>query len=184
MDLNRMNSARAVYEEYEKLEKERNQSQQIFQHDGPYMSEMPLLSQEQISLLQWLSEQSKPLSMLQIAQENAPGFTRERLANLETEAHLVERLLGTENGQLIGRYQISDKGRAVLLKIEQELRQAAEEKERRAQDRELAEAQTSIARSQNRILIVQTIITLVSFVAGLLAEHFVGLIDTVLSLFR
>lgn len=145
------------------------------------MSEIPLLSQDQIDLLQWLADQQEPPMLSQFS--DAPGFTRERLVSLEKET-LVDRLLDIAENQIVGRYKVNDRGQAVLLKLEQIRRQETEEKERRAQDRELADTQTAIARSQNRILIAQTIIALVSFIVGLFAEHYGRILDWLFRLFR
>lgn len=184
IDENRINSGKTLFEKTEKLKTEHNLDNKSGQFDVSIINGIPLLSQDQIALLQWLEDQPLPLSLRQLEQTDVPGYTQNRLIQLWEREHLIDRTFEFEELALVGKYAISDKGRAVLLKLEQERRQEAEEKERRAQANELAHTQTAIAKSQNRILIAQTIIAFATFVAGLFTEHFIGVIAWFRGLFR
>lgn len=118
MDKNHINSAKTLFEETEKIKTTQYKNRQPTQCVEPYMREIPLLSQEQIELLQWFKLQTEGMTQLEILHACPPGYTWERVVDLRKH-QLVTRYLGVENGQAIELYKINDKGRDVLLEIEQ-----------------------------------------------------------------
>lgn len=149
------------------------------------MKDIPPLSQEQIEFLQWMNQQSDGLTMCQLSEAEAPGYTRERLVKMQKELLLIEKTLQSgRDGLLDGAYSISDYGRAVLSSLEKIQQQEAQEEAARALQQRLAEEQNTLTKKQTRLMLIQTVIAAVSFLTGVLVEHFCGLADFFLGFFR
>lgn len=128
-----------------------------------------MLSADEITLLTWFSKQAMPQSLPQLAKINPPAFSRQRISNLKREGFLL-RDLDFEGDELIGRYHISDKGKALLEHLEQERQDRAQERADKRTDRNIA--------------IFSAIIGAVAGSAlTLIVEHFSKLIDLLQSVF-
>ena len=142
-----------------------------------------MLSPEQIALMTWLEQQSEPKSKAQMEEASAPGYTSDRVEEMRTQG-LLKRGMGFDlHGRHFGIYEVSDKGKAALLEIEQKRNQQAEEERRYEIQRQQTETQISLSRQQTRLTLIQTVIALVSFIAGLVVEHYVGLLGLLTGLF-
>ena len=142
-----------------------------------------MLSPEQIALMTWLEQQSEPKSMMQMEAAKAPGYTSDRLEEMRTQG-LLKRGMGFDlHGRHFGIYEVSDKGKAALLEIEQKRNQQAEEERRYEIQRQQADLQNALSAKQTKLALIQTIIAVVSFVTGLFCEHYIGLLDLLLRWF-
>jgi len=142
-----------------------------------------LLSPEQIELLSWLNEQTEQLSCWKMGKMNAPSFTRPRVEKMY-KSGLLDRDFGfNEKGEPFGKYNISDKGRAALLEAKQISDQQAQEKAQQEESLELQRKQACIAEKTYKAAVVQTAISLISFILGLLVEHYTGFINFFCELF-
>ena len=72
-----------------------------------------MLSKEELRLLRWLSKQSEKVTMAEMEDIQAPGFTRDRVESMRT-ADLINRGTDLHLNEIVGIYSISDKGRAEL----------------------------------------------------------------------
>ena len=142
-----------------------------------------MFSPEQIALMTWLIQQPEPVSKAQMEEVNAPGYTSDRVEEMRAEGWLKRTLDIGMHGDIIGRYEVSDKGKAALLEIEQKRNQQAEEERRYEIQRQQTETQIGLSRQQTRLMLIQTVIALVSFIAGLVVEHYVGLLGLLTGLF-
>ncbi len=129
---------------------------------------MDSLSQEQEDLLLWIQDRPGPTSMHQMSQLQAPNFSRQRIETLKRAA-LLDWIFIEENGDLVAGYSVSDKGIAVL-----ESKKQAIEKEAKAERQQ---------RFQNQVSVAQVLVPLVTFVLGLIVEHYAGLISAFSQLF-
>lgn len=142
-----------------------------------------MLSPEQIALMTWLEQQSEPQSKAQMEEAGAPGYTSDRVEEMRTQELLKRRTRFDLHGRYWGIYEVSDKGKAALLEIEQKRNQQAEEERRYEIQRQQTETQIGLSRQQTRLMLIQTVIALVSFIAGLVVEHYVGLLGLLTGLF-
>ena len=78
---------------------------------------------------------------------------------------------------------ITPAGKDALSKFEEVRRKEAEEERRYEIQRQQTETQISLSRQQTRLTLIQTVIALVSFIAGLVVEHYVGLLGLLTGLF-
>ena len=127
-----------------------------------------MLSQEQYELLAWLRDQGQPVSMREMERRQAPGFTSQRVESMR-KAGLIDRSMGAEDGELVAVYTISDKGRATLSEFEEKRRQQAQQKRQQ--------------RFDNKIAVAQVLVPFITFLLGLVVEHFAGIVAWVLSRF-
>lgn len=118
-----------------------------------------MLSIDQITFLEWISKRSAPVTLQQMFKINPPGFSEQRVSELKQQGYLNWRYI---NGQHVG-YYISDKGKAALEALEEKRRQEAEAKRQQ--------------RFQNQISVAQVLVPLITFVLGLVVEHYTGLIS-------
>lgn len=123
-----------------------------------------MLNQERVKLLLWLRNRPEPVSMNQMDQLQAPGFSWERVEKLKKEDLLSWTYIAGEDGNLVAGYFVSDKGLAILEAMEQERKKEAEAKRQQ--------------RFQNQMTIAQVLIPLVTFLLGLVIEHYAGLISS------
>lgn len=72
-----------------------------------------MLNKEKIELLRWLLNQPDRVSMNTMKTLSAPQFTSTRIEELRNDGYIT-RSIETENGDIVGVYCISDKGRAAL----------------------------------------------------------------------
>ena len=135
-----------------------------------------MLAPEQIDLLSWLNKQIEPLSFWQMGKMEAPSFTRLRVEKMYKDGLLDRNFRTNADGHTYGVYTISDKGKAALLEAQQMADQHAKEKAQQEESLELQRKQTRISEKSYRATVVQIIISLLSFVLGLLVEHYTGLI--------
>ena len=142
-----------------------------------------MLSPEQIALMTWLEQQSEPKSKAQMEEASAPGYTSDRVEEMRTQGLLTRKLDIGMHGDIGAIYVVSDRGKAALLEIEQKRNQQAEEERRYEIQRQQTETQISLSRQQTRLTLIQTVIALVSFIAGLVVEHYVGLLGLLTGLF-
>lgn len=125
-----------------------------------------MLSVDQITFLEWISKRSAPITLQQMSDINPPGFSEQRVSELMQQGYLNWRYV---NGQHAG-YYISDKGKAVL--------EAREEKRRKESEAKRQQ------RFQNQISIAQVLVPLVTFVLGLVVEHYIGFVSGLSELLR
>ena len=142
-----------------------------------------MLSPEQIALMTWLEQQSEPKSKAQMDEAGAPGYTSDRVEEMRTQGLLTRKLDIGMHGDIGAIYVVSDRGKAALLEIEQKRNQQAEEERRYETQRQQTETQIGLSRQQTRLTLIQTVIALVSFIAGLVVEHYVGLLGLLTGLF-
>ena len=71
---------------------------------------------------------------------------------------------------------ITAAGEDALSEFDREREQEAEEKRRYDVQRQQADLQNALSARQVRLVLIQTIIAAVSFIAGLICEHYVGLL--------
>ena len=142
-----------------------------------------MLSPAQIALMTWLEKQSEPKSKAQMEVAGAPGYTSDRVEEMRTQELLKRGMRFDLHGKHYGIYEVSDKGKAALLELEQERNQQAEEERRYEIQRQQTETQIGLSRQQTRLALIQTIIALVSFIVGLVVEHYVGLLGLLTGLF-
>jgi hypothetical protein len=142
-----------------------------------------MLSPEQIALMTWLEQQSEPKSKAQMEEASAPGYTSDRVEEMRTQGLLTRKLDIGMHGDIGAIYVVSDRGKAALLEIEQKRNQQAEEERRYETQRQQTETQIGLSRQQTRLTLIQTVIALVSFIAGLVVEHYVGLLGLLTGLF-
>lgn len=136
-----------------------------------------MLAPEQIDLLFWLNKQIEPLSFRQMEQMEAPSFTRLRVEKMYKEGLLDRDFRVNSARRTYGIYSISDKGKAALLEAQQAADQYAKEKAQQEEALDLQRKQTRISDKSYRVSVIQTIISLFSFILGLLVEHYTGLVD-------
>ena len=118
-----------------------------------------MLSNDQIALLEWISKHPNPVSLQQMSQINPPGFSEQRVRELSHQGYLAWKYI---TGLLAG-YCITDKGNAALEAREGKRRQEAEDKRQQ--------------RFQNQISVAQVLVPFVTFVLGLVVEHYAGLVS-------
>ena len=121
-----------------------------------------MLSQEQFILMSWLLEQPGPVTLQQMADLQAPGFTEYRVEELK-EQGLLRWEYVSYNGNLLPGYFVSDKGKAALEAMKEVRRKEAEDKRQQ--------------RFPNQISVAQVLVPLVTFVLGLVVEHYAGLVS-------
>jgi len=141
----------------------------------------PLVSPEQLALLDWLNEQSEPVSSQDMDDAGAPGYDFMRIEKMRKDG-LIDRRHAADRTGHFGVYSISDKGRALLLSAKKADEEIAEKvKERAAQKREKERGRIEDRRFQlfNTLfgIIIGTILTL-------LVGHWGVLVDWFRSLFR
>lgn len=120
-----------------------------------------MLIPEQEEFLRWLDHQPHGASLTQMEESNAPGFTRQRLEELYNAGFLTR-----ETGwDLAAVYNLSDKARAALQQLDDVRRKEAHEKRQQ--------------RFTNQVSVAQVLAPLITFVLGMLAEHFSDLIGTI-----
>lgn len=128
-----------------------------------------MLSSDEIALLTWFSKQLTAQSLAQLEEINPPAFSRRRISDLKKEGFLSQEL-GFEDSEIIAKYHISDKGNALLERLE-------EDRQERAQER-------ADKRAERYISIFSAIIGAVAGSAlTLIVEHFGEFIDLMQSLF-
>lgn len=118
-----------------------------------------MLSNDQIALLEWISKRPNPVSLQQMSQINPPGFSEQRVRELSHQGYLAWKYI---TGLLAG-YYITDKGNAALEARAEKRRQEAEDKRQQ--------------RFQNQISVAQVLVPFVTFVLGLVVEHYAGLVS-------
>ena len=123
---------------------------------------MDRLSPEQETLMTWLELRPSPVCLREIQEKNAPGYTYERVRSMSKDG-LLSWKYGSYQGDLVAVYSVSDKGRAMLLELQDSRRKEAEYKRQQ--------------RFQNQVSVAQVLIPLVTFVLGLIVEHYAGLIS-------
>ena len=129
-----------------------------------------MLIPEQEMLFRWLKEQPNGASLREMAEANAPGYTYERVMALKNDGLLTwEYGRIDSNGNLVAAYKLSDKA----LK---ELQLLDDKRDKESQDKRQQ-------RFDNKIAIAQTVIPIITFVLGMLVEHFSGITAWVFSLF-
>ena len=72
-----------------------------------------MLNKEKIELLRWLQDQPNRVSIDKMETLPAPHYTMTRIEELRKDGYIT-RSLEVEHDELVGTYQISDKGRAAL----------------------------------------------------------------------
>ena len=142
-----------------------------------------MFSPEQIALMTWLIQQPESVSKAQMEEVNAPGYTSSRVEEMRADGWLKRTLDVDIHGDIIGRYEVSDKGKAALLELEQKRNQQAQEERRYEVQHQQTETQIRLSRQQTRLTLIQTIIALISFITGLVVEHYVGLLGLLTGLF-
>lgn len=136
-----------------------------------------MLAPEQIDLLVWLNNQVRPVSQNEMQTLNAPGYTWNRIEKMRETGLIDRNIHGDFHGHTYGVYTISDQGKAALLEAQQMADQQAKEKAQQEESLELQRKQTRISEKSYRATVVQVIISLLSFILGLLVEHYTGLVD-------
>ena len=121
------------------------------------------LSEEQLTLMTWLSQQSEPISMAQMETEQVPCFSENRVKALKESGHLLWEYVSYEDDSIAG-YYLSDKGLAALQEQKELCDKAAEEKSAKRTDRKF-----------------QIALSLVSAVIGSLVTLFVEHFSEILS---
>lgn len=118
-----------------------------------------MLSTDQLTFLEWISKRSIPVTLQQMSKINPPGFSEQRVSELQRQGYLNWKYV---DGQYAG-YYISDKGKAALEVWEEKRRKEAETKRQQ--------------RFQNQVSVAQVFVPLVTFVLGLVVEHYAGLVS-------
>ncbi len=121
-----------------------------------------MMSNEKVELLTWLQGKTEPISKNAMEHHSAPSYTSERIEELYREGYIT-RGFDVEDGGLVGVYFISDKGRALLQHIEKTRRADAEAKRQQ--------------RFKNQVSVAQVLVPAVTFILGLIIEHYAGLIS-------
>ena len=133
------------------------------------------LSKDQIAFLSWLREQPEPVSLAQMSQANAPGFSRQRVEQLRRSGHINRGMGANVRGELVGVYTIGDRGCAALEsleKIEQDLH-------------EQAARQQASKRADRRFQLLNSLFSaVIGGAVALLVEHFDAVLDVLRSLFQ
>lgn len=123
---------------------------------------MDRLSPEQETLMAWLESQPSPVCLQEMQEKNAPGYTYERVRSMTKDGLLCWQY-GSYQGNLLAVYSVSDKGRAMLLDLEERRRKETEYKRQQ--------------RFQNQVSVAQILVPLITFVLGLIIEHYAGLVS-------
>lgn len=153
-----------------------------------------MLALEQIHFLLWMKAQETPVSQVQMEESKATYYTFQRIENLYKDGYLIRGIGVGADGEYYGVYSISDKGRAALLEYEQLCQQRAEkeEQQRQKERREAIRLQERLedqanedrrSKNQNKTALLAALISGTSgLLLGILIEHFVRVVDIVLSL--
>lgn len=128
-----------------------------------------MLIQEQRELLQWIGQKPDGVTFRQMEEQEAPGFTEERIRYLVEQGYLIRKPIDFF-GNWAGCYSLSDKGRVALQEVEEKLRKETEDKKQR--------------RFENKVSIAQIVVPVITFVLGLLVEHYTSVVDFVTALFQ
>ena len=126
------------------------------------------LSDEQLTLMTWLSQQAEPISMAQMRADQAPCFCRDRVKALKESGYLLWRYVSYENDSIAG-YYLSDKGLAAL----------QEQKELRDKAAEDATAKRTERKFQIALSLTSAII---GSLITLFVEHFPQIVDYIRSI--
>ena len=114
-----------------------------------------LLCQEEITLLSWLGDQPEPVTAEQFSM--APCYDEKRRETLRKNGYIWTPSVGFFDSQL-RTYALTDSGRAA----------ASEAKEKRNKEA----ADKAQQRFQNKISVAQVVVPVVTFILGLLVEHY------------
>lgn len=127
-----------------------------------------MLSNEQVSLLRWIAKQSNAVSHKTMERLSAPEYSASRIEELR-KGEYIKRSISVEEDDVVGVYTIADKGLALLQQIEKACEKEAEDKRQR--------------RFQNQVSVAQVLVPAITFVLGLIVEHYAGLIAAFSELF-
>ncbi len=127
-----------------------------------------MLSQEQYEFLSWIDKQPRGACLAQMYELNAPHFNRNRFEELYADKMLVKEF-GEYHNETAAFYGLSDKARAAISEFERIREKEAEDKRQQ--------------RFQNKVSVVSAVMPFITFVLGLLVEHFAGVIRFLSSLF-
>lgn len=124
-----------------------------------------MLSNDQIALLSWLSQQSDSVTLSYMEQQNAPGYTHQRLESLRKSGHIFRDIDINDDGQLVGVYTLGDKGSAALSEIAEYQQAKADEyaKEKRTRRFQLIDAAVGAVIA----LLIEHIPDMIRFLRGL-----------------
>lgn len=114
-----------------------------------------LLCQEEITLLSWLGDQPEPVTAEQFSM--APCYDEKRRETLRKNGYIWTPSVGFFDSQL-RTYALTDSGRAAV----------SEAKEKRNKEA----ADKAQQRFQNKISVAQVVVPVVTFILGLLVEHY------------
>jgi len=126
-----------------------------------------MLIPEQEMLLRWLDDQPNGASLSQMQEADAPGFTRTRVETLKNEKLLIWEY-DIIDGSLVAVYKLGDKAKEALQLLD-------DKRDKESQDKRQQ-------RFDNKIAVAQTVIPIITFVLGMLVEHFSGVTAWVFSL--
>ena len=130
---------------------------------------MLLLEQEE--LLKWIDQHHEGVSLLQMQDEDAPFFSNERIVSLQKAGLLECRPFEiVYNDQLLASYKLTDEGRLALVQME-EMRNECAKKERQQ-------------RFENKVSVANVLVPAITFILGMLVEHFSGFLWWLDSLFK
>ena len=119
-------------------------------------------SNEQVSLLRWIAQQPDAVSHKTMEKLSAPEYSAPRIEELRIDGY-IRRSLSIEDDDVVGMYTIADKGLALLQQMEKAREKEAEDKRQR--------------RFQNQVSVAQVLVPAITFVLGLIIEHYAGLIS-------
>lgn len=126
-------------------------------------------SSDEITLLAWFCDKPAAQTFLQIKDANPPAFSNRRISDLKKEGLLIQEY-SLEDGELIAKYRISDKGKSLLEQLEQDRKDRAQERADKRADR-------------NTAVFAAIIGAVAGSVLTLLVEHFGEIIDLIQSVF-
>ena len=110
----------------------------------------------------WLELRPSPVCLREMQEKNAPGYTYERVRSMSKDG-LLSWKYGSYQGDLVAVYSVSDKGRAMLLELQDSRRKEAEDNRQQ--------------RFQNQVSVAQVLVPFVTFLLGLVVEHYSGLVS-------
>lgn len=123
-----------------------------------------MLIPERAELMRWIVNQSHAVSRSKMESGSAPGYDFDRIDQMREEG-LLARHLDIEDDEIAGLYTVTDKGRALLAEYDEALRKESEA--------------LSQQKFQNRISIIQVVVPVLTFIMGLLIEHFSGIVGLI-----
>lgn len=142
------------------------------------------LSSEQISLMRWIKAQATPVSQQNMEDHQAPGYTSQRIETMVTVGLLDRSIAFNGSGNWYGVYQVSDKGSAALSETAQIADQQTKEEAQKIESMELQRKQTQIAERTYKAAVIQIAVSLGTFILGLFAEHYAGVLNWLFRLFQ